>query len=365
MIFKVGNAEFSLHPVFIAVFVGIVMLFLALSPIILHVLSPNFDISFDKFKFFEYKPSTKTTDIIGPFGLGASILSLFFPLAIGVAAGLYFRLRSKNVIKIREGAKKLEDEFSSALFQLGNRLGDGLPAEVAFERVARVMEDTISGRFFSVVAENISKAGMSVKEAIFNTRSGALVAFPSAIIQSSMKVLIESVKKGPLIAAQALLNVARYIKEIHKVNERLKDLMSDIITDMKSQIAFLTPMIAGIVVGITSMITFILGSLSSQITNLSADQVTGQLSTLQGFFGDGIPTYYFQAVVGIYVVQIVYILTVLSNGIENGADRLQERYLLGNNLLKSTVLYCIIAGLVMLIFNLIASRIIDVAVIVT
>ena len=118
-------------------------------------------------------------------------------------------------------------------------------------------------------------------------------------------------------------------------------------------------------VGITSMITFILGSLSSQITNLSADQVTGQLSTLQGFFGDGIPTYYFQAVVGIYVVQIVYILTVLSNGIENGADRLQERYLLGNNLLKSTVLYCIIAGLVMLIFNLIASRIIDVAVIVT
>src|SRR3989344_3191885 len=365
VIFKVGNAEFSLHPVFIAVFVGIVMLFLALSPIILHVLSPNFDISFDKFKFFEYKPSTKTTDIIGPFGLGASILSLFFPLAIGVAAGLYFRLRSKNVIKIREGAKKLEDEFSSALFQLGNRLGDGLPAEVAFERVARVMEDTISGRFFSVVAENISKAGMSVKEAIFNTRSGALVAFPSAIIQSSMKVLIESVKKGPLIAAQALLNVARYIKEIHKVNERLKDLMSDIITDMKSQIAFLTPMIAGIVVGITSMITFILGSLSSQITNLSADLVTGQLSTLQGLFGDGIPTYYFQAVVGIYVVQIVYILTVLSNGIENGADHLQERYLLGNNLLKSTVLYCIIAGLVMLIFNLIASKIIDVAIIVT
>ena len=37
---------------------------------------------------------------------------------------------------------------------------------------------------------------------------------------------------------------------------------------------------------------------------------------LMSLFGDSIPTYYFQIVVGIYVVQIIYILTVLSNGIE-------------------------------------------------
>ncbi|HLC32893.1 MAG TPA: hypothetical protein VJJ82_03640, partial [Candidatus Nanoarchaeia archaeon] len=188
VIFKIGNAEFSLHPAFLATIIGVVLLFVALSPVIFHTLSPDFDLSFDTFKLLEYKPSTKTTDIIGPFGLGASLLSLFFPLAIGLSAGLYFRLRSKNVVKIREDAKKLEDEFSSALFQLGNRLGDGLPAEVAFERVAQVMEDTISGRFFKLVAENISKAGMSIKEAIFSTQGGALVSFPSAIIQSSMKV---------------------------------------------------------------------------------------------------------------------------------------------------------------------------------
>ena len=63
-----------------------------------------------------------------------------------------------------------------------------------------------------------------------------------------------------------LLNIARYIKEIHKVNERLKDLMADIISDMKNQIRFLAPVIAGIVVGITSMITFILGRLGKNIS---------------------------------------------------------------------------------------------------
>ncbi|HLF55017.1 MAG TPA: hypothetical protein VI612_04825 [Candidatus Nanoarchaeia archaeon] len=366
ILIKFGKLELQIPPAIIAVIIGCVLGLIAFSPLIIHSLNPGYDIDIGGFQMLEYKESQQVAGlIIGPYGLGASLLSLFFPLALALSIGLYFRLRSTNVIKIRDEAKKLEDEFSSALFQLGNRLGDGLPAEIAFPKVAALMEDTTSGRFFKLVSLNISKLGMGVKDAIFNPQSGALAYYPSAIIQSSMKVLIESIKKGPLIAAQALLNVARYIKEIHKVNERLKDLMADIISDMKSQIAFLTPAISGIVIGITSMITYILGKLSSNITNLGTEQAGTQIGTLANLFGDGIPTYYFQAVVGIYVFQIVYILTVLSNGIENGADKLQERYLLGNNLLRSTILYCLIAGIVMLIFNIIAAQIVGVSALVT
>jgi hypothetical protein len=366
VVFKVAGVEFAIHPLFIALVIGIALFLVGLIPLIMHFLNPDYDFKIGGFDFLGYKSSTKFEGVtIGPFGLGASIISLFFPLSFALSFGIYFRLRSQNVIKIREEAKKLEDEFASALFQLGNRLGDGLPAEIAFQKVADVMEDTISGKFFKLVSINISKLGMSVREAIFNPQSGAIAAYPSAVIQSSMKVLIESVKKGPVIAAQAMLNVARYIKEIHKVNERLKDLMADIISDMKSQIAFLTPAISGIVIGITSMITFILGNLSKSITNLGASEAGSQIGTLASFFGDGVPTYYFQAVVGIYVFQIVYILTILSNGIENGADKLEERYLLGQNLIKSVVLYCIISLFVMIIFNYIALRIVGVSTLIT
>ena len=76
-------------------------------------------------------------------------------------------------------------------------------------------------------------------------------------------------------------------------------------------------------------------------------------------FGDGIPTFYFQIVVGIYVVQIVYILTILSNGIENGADKLSERYFLGQNLVRSTIMYCGVAAVIMILFNIIASQILS------
>ena len=369
IIFRIGNAEIQIHPIFICILIGVVLLFLALIPPVLHWINPdpNYDIRLPGYETFGftllgYRESVTTGLVIGPFGMGASILSLFFPLALALSIGLYFKLRSQNVIKIREQTKKLEDEFASALFQLGNRLGDGLPAEIAFSKVADVMPDTVSGNFFQVVAINIAKLGMGIREALFNPRTGALVYFPSNVIQSSMKVLVESVRKGPIIAARAILNVSRYIKEIHKVNERLKDLMADVISDMKSQIVFLTPAIAAIVIAITSMITSILGALSGNIRTLgSSAELGGNISDYASLFGDGIPTYYFQFVVGVYVFQIVYILTVLANGIENGADKLEERYSLGKNLLHSTILYCTLSLIMMLVFNLIATKIVGVA----
>ena len=363
VLFSFAGKDIKINPLYIAVIVGIVMIFIGLSPLIVYSINPEFEIDFTQnFRMLEYRESRATEGpnvgkVIGPYGLGSAIASLFVVIGVGLGIGLYYRLKSKNVIEIRNKAKALEKEFASALFQLGNRLGDGLPAEIAFGKVASVMSDTVSGRFFNLVSSNISRLGMSVDDAIFNPRTGALVYFPSRIIESSMKVLIESIKKGPKIAAEALMNIARYIKEIHKVNERLKDLMAEVVASMKSQVSFLTPAIAGIVIGITSMVTTILGRLAEQMALFSQQGTTGIQTSLLDMFGDGIPTYYFQIIVGIYVVQIAYILTIMSNGIENGSDKLAERYSLGKNLTRSTLLYCFVALVVMMMFNMIAASI--------
>ncbi len=369
ILIKVGNQELQLSPLVISVFVGVILFLIGLSPLLIHAIGIA-DFGFgeedltsscgQKYCFLEYRTSQTTGQEIGPYGLGAAIASLFVPLSFGVAIGLYYRLKSKNVIKIREKAKQLELEFANALFQLGNRLGDNIPVEIAVGKVASVMEGTISGSFFQLVSLNIRRLGMSIERAIFDPLHGALVSFPSNLIESSMKVLTQAIKKGPLIAAQALTNVARYIKEIHKVDERLKDLMADIIASMRSQIKFLTPAISGVVIGITSMITAILGKLSGQLQQVTASVGGAEAAAptgILGLFGDGIPTYYFQLIVGIYVVQITFILTVIANGVENGSDKLNERYQLGNNLIRSTILYVFISGAIMLLFNIIAGRI--------
>ena len=369
ILIKFGRQELQVTPLIISVIVGIVLFLFGMSPLIFHAVGiPDFGFGEEdltttckqRYCFLEYRTSATSNQEIGPYGLGASVMSLFLPLSLGLAIGLYYRLKSKNVIKIRNKAKQLELEFASALFQLGNRLGDNLPVEIAVGKVADVMEGTVSGSFFQLVSLNIRRLGMSIEKAIFDPMHGALVSFPSNLIESSMKVLTQAIKKGPLIAAQALTNVARYIKEIHKVDERLKDLMADIISSMESQIKFLTPAIAGVVIGITSMITAILGKLSTQLQQVTSSVGGAEAAAptgILGLFGDGIPTYYFQMIVGIYVVQITFILTIIANGVENGSDKLNERYQLGNNLIRSTLLYVFISGAVMLMFNIIAGRI--------
>jgi len=357
----------SVNPAYFCIMVFVVLMLIGLSPLIIHSIDNSFEIQNEdgSLKLMEYVcpaelPNCEPEEKIGPYGIGASMLSLVLVIGLGLSIGLYFMLRSKNVIKIREKTRELEDEFSSALFQLGNRLGDGLPAEIAFAKVAKNMENTTSGEFFNLVEKNITQLGMGLEEALFDPKVGAIVNFPSNVIESSMKVLVESIKKGPRIAAQALLSMSRYIKEIHRVEERLKDLMADVISSMKSQIKFLTPAIAGIVIGLTSMISSILTKLSAQLNCFAGGgQEAGALGGMVSIFGIGIPTFQFQIVVGIYIVEIAYILTVLSNGIENGADKLGERYELGKNLVQSTLLYCALAAVVMILFNIFTSSIIS------
>ena len=388
---KLGRTELGINPLWFSVFVGLAFFLVALAPLIIHniIPDPKFDIvlmyksekarsvltTVDqytepaelknvRYSLLGYRSAKRDpSKIIGPFGLGASIASLAFPLALGLAIGLYYKLRSKAVIQIRENIKALETEFASALFQLGNRLGDGLPAELAFGKAAEVMEGTTSGAFFRAVELNIRRLGMGVEAAIFDPRAGAILQYPSPLIDSSMKVLIEAVRKGPRVAAQALVNVSRYVREMHRVDERLKDLMADIISDMKSQINYLTPLISGIVVGITSMITTIMGKLGMQLSSIQAQQAApgvGPGAGLVEIMGDGVPTYFFQLMVGIYIVQIIYILTIMANGIENGADKLSEEYGIGQNVTRSTLLYVFVAFIVMLLFNTVAAKILRV-----
>lgn len=368
VIINLSGFELKITPLFFSVLIGVILFMIGISPVILHTLNPGAEkitLPFlEEQTIMEYRcpegASCNVGEKVGPFGLGAAIISLFITMSFGIGIGLYYKLRSQNIIKLRERAKKLEEEIAASIFQLGNRIGDGIPVEIAFGKVSEVMEGSYSGNFFRAVSENIRKMGMGVEQAIFDPKYGALVHYPSKVIESTMKVLIESAKKGPSVAAQALLNISKYIKEIHKVDERLKDLMADVISSMKSQISFLTPVISGIVIGITSMITRVLTELSNQATAIMAGDVGGAgMGGITDMFGQGIPTYYFQIIVGLYVVQLIYLLTMLVNSIEFGEDKLNERYLLGVNLVKGTMLYCFISLVIMVIFNFVAGIVIQ------
>lgn len=347
----------ALSPGLEAGLIGGFFFLIGVSPVIIHLVAPEFDVVIGAFSLIGYKVIDGVS--VGPFGLGAGLLSVFVTLAFGIGLSHYYRRRTKKLIKIRERSRQLESEFASALFQLGNRIGEGMPAEIAFGKVAKMMEGTLGGAFYRSVALNIQKLGMGVEEAIFHPEHGALRQYPSDLIESSMKVLLESSRKGPQEASKALMSMSNYIREMHRVDERLKDLLADVLSSMKSQINFLLPTIAGIVIGITSMITTVLGAVKSEAEAFKTSGAIGGQDLPLDIFGLGIPAFYFQIVVGLYVVQVTWILATLISGIENGVDVLSEDWLKARALLLSTLLYCGLALVVMLVFNLLAGQIIS------
>ncbi|MEK6854963.1 MAG: hypothetical protein AABX73_01960 [Nanoarchaeota archaeon] len=305
---------------------------------------------------FSYFSDTKIFDfkdvggnIAGPFGPVAILLSLFVPFSLALFFFYAYGKKTKNLIGARNDTKKLEQEFANSLFQLGNRIGDGVPAEIAFGRVALSNKGQTSSEFFALVNQNIQQGGMSLERAIFDRKRGAIIYYPSALISTSMRILVESVKKGLQIAARSLMSISEYVKNIEKINQRLRDLLAEIVSDMKSNMVFLAPLLAGIVVGLSAMITLILNKLQEFQTGFGGDESglagLGSLGDIASIFNvsEMIPPYFIQLSIGIYIIEIIFILTGALVTVDSGKDILREKYELSKNLKRGFLLYLLTA----------------------
>ena len=281
----------------------------------------------------------------GPFGIGALILSLFIPLGLALFFSISFKSKTQELIKERVKTKQLEREFNNSLFQLGNRIGNGVPPELVFGKVAESSRGLRTEDFFRRVNYNIQQMGMSVERAIFDPRRGAISYYPSDLIATSMRVLIESSKKGLKIAAVSLMSISEYVKNIHKITNRLRDMLAEIVSDMKSNMTFLAPLLSGIVVGLAAMITSILGRLNLAELGEAGTAGIGNLGTILTIFDltKMIPPYYLQIAIGIYLIQVIFILTRTLVTIDSGEDKLEKTNKTGKNLKRGIVLYFVTA----------------------
>ncbi len=311
----------SKAPYFIAFLLILPLLIIGLLPFIFQTGLPEMiglqnDYSFENFgldflsntNFFDFQQVGTNGKLVGPFGIIALLMSFFIPFAIALFFSMSYQMKTKDLIKTRDKTRQLEKEFTNSLFQLGNRIGGGTPAEIAFGKVAESTQGQETSKFFQFVSSNIQQYGMSVEKAIFDKRRGALIYFPSQLISTSMEILSESVKKGLKVAAESLISISNYVKNIEKINERMKDLLAEVVSDMKSNMTFLAPLLAGIVIGLTGMITMILARLQLLFDIKGNIDVIGgmSLSTITDLFNiiNTIPPYFLQIIFGIYIIDV-------------------------------------------------------------
>ena len=288
-------------------------------------------------------------------------LSVLLIFAAGIAFYIYYHFRNKQRIEIRNKTVEIEDQFSSAIFQLGNRLGENIPAEAVFAHVAEATKGSEVSNFFSTIDSNIRQRGMSLEDAIFDNKSGAIISYPSNLIESVMRLLLDSVKKSPTVAADAMTTLSLYLQKMHQVKERMTDLLSDTISSMKMQVSFLAPLIAALVISLSVLITKVLTGLSAQADLLSGEGLEqseiGLGAGVTSIFNveASIPPYLLQLMVGVYIIQIVFLLSYLISGIINGSSKIDFEWTVAKNMLSATLTYCGLVILGTIIFSAIAD----------
>ena len=179
-----------------------------------------------------------------------------------------------------------------------------------------------------------------------------------------MRILVESVKKGLKVAARSLMSISEYIKNIQKINNRLKDLLAEVVSDMKSNMVFLAPLLAGIVVGLSAMISSILNQLKTlALAGQGSTKIAGlgSVANITNIFDITkiIPPYFIQVAIGIYIVEIIFILTATLVTVDSGKDKLKEKYELSRNLRRGVLIYigtALISTLALTILSAIALQ---------
>jgi len=163
-----------------------------------------------------------------------------------------------------------------------------------------------------------------------------------------MRILVGSVKKGLKVASRSLMSISEYVRNIQKITHRLRDLLAEIVSDMKSNMTFLAPLLAGIVVGLAAMITMILNQLQTLVTLGSGAQDLagfGNIGDIVEIFSitEMIPPYYLQIAVGLYIIQVIFILSKALVTVDSGPNELEEKHALAKSLKTGVTLYIITA----------------------
>jgi hypothetical protein len=265
-------------------------------------------------------------------------------LALAVSIGVYLILTNKQRYHIQEKIQKTESQFELAMFQLGNRISGGTPTELAVEKAIEDMKDLEISGLFRITLRNIRNLGMTFENALFNRKWGALLYYPSRLIRNIMLAVTDTAKTGIRYASESMLRIARYLKNIRETQEYIRELLSETASSMKFQAYFLTPIITGLIVSMSSVIVLVLSGLDKMIEDIDIGQFAGLGDTSLALnMKTNTSPEVFQLVVGIYLIQVIIILGIFLTKISVGENKTTMWYTTGKMVAVAVVIFFLVA----------------------
>lgn len=296
------------------------------------------------------------------FGPTQIYVSMLITAGIGFAIVVYFKLSVFQLIETQQELIRTQNAFGASLFQMGSFLSQGFPPETTILKVKETMKNTSMADFFNITVNNIKNLGMPLKDAFFNKVYGSSRFFPSSMINAGIRIFVESSKKSVNNAAAATLYISKHLSNMRRIDEQVRSLLDEVTSGMRVEIGLLSPVMAGIVIGLTTLIGTVLRSLAGSVSTIQ-NSVTGSVGSTSvssvipfafGLFnlsGGQIPLYTFQLIISIYLITLSVIIAYAISSISQPGDPITLRNNIASMLLISLALYIVIAFIVTIVFS--------------
>ena len=255
-----------------------------------------------------------------------------------VVSTIIFTLLSTNKNrKIKKELEEIEGEFAEAIFILGTILRSGQPLEISLKKTSERVKDQKIHSFFEKIINTMNTLGVTLREAIFNKDFGVIKQYPSKTIRNTMKIVVDSSSKGWYAAASTLTAISQYMKNVHDVDEHLKQLLEDVTSSMSLMSSLLVPLAAGVVVGLGGIVMKILLFVSSLFSQLPIEQE--EIPIIGTKLEAVMPIEMMIIIVGVYMIELIISLNIFKTQIEKGNDVIEMGYSIGMNLISGAIIF--------------------------
>jgi len=286
----------------------------------------------------------------GIFSEAHLMYSMLISFGVAVGISVYSILSIKNKVKIREEIIQIESEFAEVLFQLGNQLTRGIPFEKALKALTPQIKNLKVSKFFGKILYNIETFGMTLDQAVFDKKSGAIKEYPSKLIDAIMHAIIQISRRGMGTASKSMITISNYLKDSHSVDEDLKDMLGETTSTMSIQAMLLAPLSSAIVVSLYAVVIKVIVLLEGKVESIYGGMASyGALGDVgSGMFGsvlqmnNMIPIHVFQLIVSIYMIEVVGILAIILSVINNGDEETMKRLSLGKTVMLAFSIYAVV-----------------------
>ena len=285
------------------------------------------------------------------FSTAQFIYSLLLIVFVGSSVVIYNIFSSFNYLKKNKDIAQIESELPVALFQVSTIAQTGKPLETVLEEIQPRIRRLKIGNLFQKIINNIRTSGATLEQAIFDKKTGAINLYPSRILKASMKTIVDIAKRGSVFVSMALKSMSEFLRDADEVNKTTDEILSDVTSEMQVTTLVFAPITAAIVVGLMAIVIYLFSYFGQSLQNVQqffTNIGTGStgMSAYSFLFNIGkqIPFHYFQLIVGVYMIEVVSMLSYFLGEITYGDDEVSKMFNLGKSLLIALILYSLVVS---------------------